>query len=754
MLKKLLSFSCIAILLAILAAVSYGLISFTSNGKLIDSSLNSLLHNSQSSLGRIERFNSIREREFFVVLADKNDDYAQILKAATKLRALEGISWYTHGSGAEGYLTFYKAESYYRNPKITGITDESSLVAHLEAETQGLSKEELEKQAQTDPFGFKRNFIMPPFKGTEDNLFYLEAKDGNALCGKVSKCYVLHGFAEAETGVFTNEGEVLIAKLDQATLDLSQNGGSVIYFGGILEHNSFLSLLLNDISLIWGCAIAAIFLLFILIFKSIRPFIELVLLGSLSLIIGGLATLLYMGSIHLLTITLVAPVLGIISDIYLYFCTDRDKGESISKVRISLLCLAITALTYCFMAMTGLIIFKELAMIAIISLVVFFCIIYGLLAWLKPISNAAVYRTFAKISLNSIPLYGKLCSFVVVFAMIAAAIYGFSVAYVSVNTTPQSFLNHKLVSKSNEFRSLMYNNTKLSFFTVSADTVNLLATRLDKIDGYLAASQDKKMIAGYFSYKDTLIPSAEAMANAAFYEKLLPVAKEFYKKKGINIDPVIPRFVHVPAVEFLKAETTDNYPFVLDRSTKPFISIVTVAGMSESDIDRFLRAYPYVESTDMAKTYSYNLSYQRNDVIIVLILMSAALFTLVFVCSGINGTLGIILPAFVGTGIACWYMVLMAIPLSLYTLVALLLVIGVSTDCALFIRQLPKLGDRRAFLTVILAFLVSQVLFGLLAFSKLPNIADIGRVVFVGLIAAIICGIIMNLVIVLPRRVK
>lgn len=94
------------------------------------------------------------------------------------------------------------------------------------------------------------------------------------------------------------------------------------------------------------------------------------------------------------------------------------------------------------------------------------------------------------------------------------------------------------------------------------------------------------------------------------------------------------------------------------------------------------------------------------------------------------------------------------IPLSIYTLVAMLLVIGVSTDCALFIRQAPKIDDKRALLTVILAFLFSQLLFGLLSFLSIPNISDIGKVVFVGLFAAILSGIIMNLVVIPPRRVK
>jgi hypothetical protein len=748
MFKKILSVICVILFMAISLWIYFS-ISNNSQNQVLDSSLDSLLANTESHLGRIEKLNNIKEREFYIILARDDNDYSKILSLANSLRGLDGITWYADTE----YMSFFKRESYYRNPEITGVKDKATLLEHLNQESNGLSKQELTEQALADPFAFTKSFEMPPFKGTKDNIIYFIA-DNDSVCGSSHKCYLLHGVANESDDIFVNNSD-LVAKIEGLTNPFSQSGGYVELVGGILAHNDFISLLIDDISLIWGCAVVIILIIFSLCFKSVRPFFELLLAGAVALSLGALATIGLLGSIHLLTITLLVPILGIIADLYLYFCNEMDSNKASFRVKPAILCLAITFVTYGFMAFTGLIVFIELAVFVIVSLVIFFCIIYGAFVWFKPISKEATFRHLSKINIEKIPTLIKCGCFTIIFGLIGISSYGFSEIHLEINEIPQSFLNKPVIDQDSDLSNIvLFSDANLSYFVVFGDTMTSLASRLEEVDQSLEELKAEGKLTDYFTYKNTLIPSAEAMENASFYEKLLPVAQEFYKGKGVTVNLAIPRFVHVPAVEFIKLDSMKNFPFVVDKMQKPYLSMVTVVGLNKIGEQILLRNHPYVESNNRSSAYKDILLKQRNDVLIVVLLMISTLTVMVFVCSGVNGTLGIILPSVIGAGCACLYMTATHIPLSIYTLVAMLLVIGVSTDCALFIRQAPKIDDKRALLTVILAFLFSQLLFGLLSFSSIPNISDIGKVVFVGLFAAILSGIIMNLVVIPPRRVK
>lgn len=121
-----------------------------------------------------------------------------------------------------------------------------------------------------------------------------------------------------------------------------------------------------------------------------------------------------------------------------------------------------------------------------------------------------------------------------------------------------------------------------------------------------------------------------------------------------------------------------------------------------------------------------------------LLLASVALIALLFLArfrfyQGIK----CLLPLILSLSMALATLGLMGIPLNLFSLMGLILVLGIGIDYALFFSN-PKGAGIVSLLTIIAAAFISELTFGLLAFSQTQAIAGFGIVLSVGIIVALL----------------
>jgi predicted exporter len=98
--------------------------------------------------------------------------------------------------------------------------------------------------------------------------------------------------------------------------------------------------------------------------------------------------------------------------------------------------------------------------------------------------------------------------------------------------------------------------------------------------------------------------------------------------------------------------------------------------------------------------------------------------------------IAIVQPALLGVGVALAVLGYAGVPVTLFSVLALLLVIGVGSNYAIFLVE----GHRRqggAFIAVLLCSATTLLSFGLLAFSSTPALAGFGLTLLIGIGAAV-----------------
>lgn len=734
--------------------------------KFFDTTFSSLFDTQENYTDRTFAISMQKENDIYIILGTNDDNYEKILSTVKKIKQVKGVSWFFNSNEYPSLLDFYKSESYYRDPKITGVVDKGSLLARLERNYNNLSNEELLQVIDSDPFAFKYDFNMPPFEGTSDNLIYTRVE--NDACGKARKCYLLKGMVnnhEVREGfrLFTLKAPQIFVDINAALEDFRNQGGVVYTFGGALSQEKFSSLLRSEILLIWVIALSILFITFKFIFKSIKPFLTMLFALSTSCALGFMLTVLLCRSIHLLSLVLVLPVISILSYIFLNFMVEHTS-KSLRK-RAAVLSLIISMITFGALSLSGFSVFVEVSTLATSIILIFFLFVYGFLYWLKPLNSDTVFRHvhFLKIDVKSKLL--KVFYGVSLLWLVLTSVSGFM--RVDLNIDEEEISNRQINSKEiayngsvkiakSKLGKYLFEGKSVTTLIVTADTPQSLAERLKAIDLYLGYLKNKKEIKNYFTYTNILIPTTEASKNLQFYEGLLDVAKDYYLKRGIKKDVVdaltIPKFKNGPVEQFTKNHSIYKYQEVIDLSDVPFLSVFNVSEISKQNIDKIVKTFPYVEYYDFHQEYLKYIAQHRNDAMILLSLLTLTLFVLVFSVTGLNGTIGMILPAVLGLGTAFEYMHYADIGITIYTIAGAVLIIGMSITSSIFLRQIPKAQDHELMQPVVLGFIINQGVFGILAISDISDISNLGSVVLVGILISTVSGIVLNLIIVPPRK--
>lgn len=744
------------LLFLILAVVSTYLFGQITNKNYFDTSFSSIYSSLENTQDRAFYLSIKRENEIYLVLGGDEHSYEKIRSTIEKLHNIDGISWF-YTSKEPTFLDFYKRESYYRNPKITRVSNKEELLSRLQKYVAPLSKEEKLKVAKSDPLGFGFEYYMPPYTISEDNLLYVNAHSD--ACGSEKKCYILQGiiddkFLHEGFNLFSSNRSNVVKTFNSIIDDFKAQGGVVFCVGGILDQSTLIDLIRNEISFLWLISLGIILILFLVVFKRIRPFISFTIGLCLSLAIGFMLTVYFCGSVHLLTFILIAPIIAILSDLFLNYMAEHSSKNV--KYRVAFLCLIITIIMYSSLALSGLMLFVQLAVFAVITTFVFFLYIYAFLPLLKPLKDEVTFRHINLININRKSIVIRLFSFLCFLFIIFCAFMGYS-NFISVKNFELPVTSEMgIIENAQNLKALLFNGKTMRTLIVSGDTIQSLAQRVNSLNEYLEGLKKEKKVSYFFTYKDTLIPSDEAKENIDFYESLLPVARDFYGKNGFTKEELekikIPHFKRVPTFEFSKIETIKSYQEVLDISDIPYLSVATLSGISDADLVTLQEKLPFVEYRDFEEEYKDLIIQHRDDTLIVIALLFLCLIMMIFTFSGLNGSLGIILPSILGIGVSISFMDYMHIALSLYSICAIILILGVSIDFSLFIRQLPKLMDRRSIQTAIVAFILNISLFSILALSDLPNISNMGKIICVGLVTSTLGAVFLNLFIIPPKK--
>lgn len=146
-----------------------------------------------------------------------------------------------------------------------------------------------------------------------------------------------------------------------------------------------------------------------------------------------------------------------------------------------------------------------------------------------------------------------------------------------------------------------------------------------------------------------------------------------------------------------------------------------------------LEGVHYLNRVDQMSDVLTRLRWQATQLLLLAFGLAAAVLMLRY---GWRGGLACIWPAI---GASAWVLGVLAIlglGFSLFHLLALLLVLGMGLDYAIFLRESP--GEVHARHAILMAAVTTLLAFGLLALSQTPALRDFGQTVAIGIAAALL----------------
>lgn len=293
-------------------------------------------------------------------------------------------------------------------------------------------------------------------------------------------------------------------------------------------------------------------------------------------------------------------------------------------------------------------------------------------------------------------------------------------------------------------RELLQDSTETALFVVTApDPETLLEAEerlTDELDRLVAAGR----LASFRAVSRSLPSVARQRANHALLGRYVysadGVLPRVMRKIGFDESAIAAELASFPrAPQVLESAEWLAHPasapwrdLWLGEERGTFASIVSLGGAHDlADISVLARGLPHVRFVDRVQDISIALAQYRRAVGWLL----AGAYTLLLVVLSLRyGSTApvLLLPPLGATGIALGALGWFGIPITLFTVLALLLMLAMGIDYAIFLRE-ARAERRTALLAVTLSALTTMLSFGLLVLSATPFIRAIGLTLAIGI---------------------
>jgi len=495
----------------------------------------------------------------------------------------------------------------------------------------------------------------------------------------------------------------------------------------------------------WG-SLAAVLLLVWLAFRSLRP----IVLVALSLGVGVAAalsvTVWWFGQVHLITLVFGASLVGVAEDYGIHYFASRQghpdaAPRSLMRQLLPGLALALSTSVLAYLTL-GLAPFPGLRQMAVFSAVGLTAAFLTAACWFPWLDRGAVRPTrfAAKVaaSLDRWPRLGwsprELLLYAVVLALCAG---GWWRVHTNDDIRQLQGSPAALMQSQRDVGRLLGVPSPAQFYLVrGADAESVLA-REEALKARLDTLVRDGRLAGYRAVSDWVPSAARQAADAALTAK---------------VEGEVVAAVNARLGEALQRPAFDAAPLTLDRWLADPVSapsrdlwlgpvrggvasVVMVRGLHDPALLPQLAALPDglegVRWVDKTAEVSDLLGRYRVAMTWLLVLGHVAVFVLLW--WRLRGRAWrASLPAVIASGLAVAILGYMGQPFQLFTVLALVLLLGIGVDYGIFLLEHD--GDPSAWLAVVLGAASTWLSFGLLGLSATPALRAFGLTLLFGVL--------------------
>lgn len=614
--------------------------------------------------------------------------------------------------------------------------------------------------ASEDPLGLMGDFLLqqlPPMGA-------VTLSGGVLVTSGEGRRWVLV-VAETRDSPFASATQEQVMPAVESATAAARAAGAEVLSSGLLPHAAYAARKAHqELSTFGTLSLIGTILLLLFVHRSMRP----VMMSAGSIALGVLAALtvcqLWFGKVHVLTLVFGSSLAGVAADYSTYFLTDAfrvpgrwDPRTAPAQVAPGILLGLVTALVaYGALMATP---FPGLRQIAAFSAVGLFtacgcvlCLFPLLRPPQAPPVAPLVERALA--ALQPRPFGRTQLALLLVLALAGAA--GATRLHLVNDLRLLQASPRQLVESEQRLRALMKNPTDSQFLLVTGETPEAVLEHEEALRPRLDALQAQGTIASYAAVTRALPSRRVQDENAALLlaqvcgaHGLLPRAltqmgyaraaiasrtRECEQQTRARFEPQA----------WLGSPASAAYRHLwLGAVPGGFASVVTLGAIRElAPLRTAAMAVPGVRLVDKVGDISALMARFQRLVAAIVLLSHLGLFAIFSLRYGARDALRVVAsPALACLG-AIGLFGLLGEPFNLFSTFALLLVLGIGIDYAIFLRE-GRSSPRSSLIAVLVSASTALLSFGMLAFSGTPFIHSIGLTLLCGISLAVLSALLL-----------
>ncbi|VEJ57137.1 MMPL family transporter [Pragia fontium] len=559
--------------------------------------------------------------------------------------------------------------------------------------------------------------------------------------------YLLHGELSASSYDIQSARQT-VEKLQQLKQQLQQKWpGAELLQRGTLFYSDYASQQAQqDISTIGSVSGLGIIILILYVFRTLKPLWLTLLSLTIGAISGSVAVFAIFGEVHVMTLVMSTSVVGISIDYALHYLTERmmhgnDESPLASMKKLFpalLLAVISSSIAYLLLFIAPFPGLQQLAIFAAAGLSGAFLTV---ICWYPWLSRHLPVRSHIRIGFITRWLFrwqnDNRVRIGIPLAAVLITIIGFSLLKVDDDIRKLQALPPEFQQQEQQIASLTGQHSDQKWFMVYGDSAEQTLQRLEALESSLNNAQNSGWIAGYRWFP---FPSEQRQQrNLDLLKQQAPLVIARLQQAGLNVTEPQINQSPVTIKQWLSSVSSEGWRLLwLSLDDGQSAVLVPVNGVTNpAALQQLALNSTGVHWVDKHTEFSTLFSVYRQHLTTLLaatVLVIAALFLWRF---GLRQGLRCIIPTVLSLGIGLAVLSLSGQTLNLFSLLALILVLGIGIDYTLFFSN-PAGTPSTSMLSILMAALTTELSFGLLAASGTQAIAGFGLVLSGGIFAAFV----------------
>ena len=500
----------------------------------------------------------------------------------------------------------------------------------------------------------------------------------------------------------------------------------------------------NDISTLGVATVLGVILLIVSVFRSVRP----LLLSLLSIAIGALAgtvvTLLLFGELHLMTLVMSMSIIGISADYTIYYLTERmvhgaehSPWQSLAKVRNALLlALLTTVVAYLFMMLAPFPGIRQMAVFAAAGLSASCLTVMFWHPWLcrgmpvRPVPLRGMMQRWLNAWRD-----GKALSVGLPVALALLSAIGIASMRVDDDIARLQALPQDILAQEKTITALTGQNVDQKWFVVYGASAQETLERLEAFTPALAQAQKT----GELTRWRTLPLNSLARQNSDLHllRNAAPTVMKMLQSTGLKTSEPNLNAMPVSVEAWLASPASEGWRLLwLTLPDGKSGVLVPVDGVRNSAaLGELAARHPGVVWVDRKASFDNLFALYRSLLTGLLGVALAVIACGAMLRLGWRKGLVALVPSVLSLGGGLAALAVTGHPVNLFSLLALVLVLGIGINYTLFFSN-PRGTPLTSMLAITLAMMTTLLTLGMLVFSTTQAISSFGIVLVSGIFTA------------------